>query len=556
MNIESVVIPANLIINAGVTPHLVANFVLFVAVLLCGTICIGRVLRTLFRVPAIAGQIVGGILLGPTLLNLTAWPVFAQSSEFVDASTGVIYRFASADLFVLFVLLISAGFTVAYLLWIAGHETDIKDMLNVGFTATGAGILGALIPIIVIAAWLVWSNQVGIGAAVGIGIIFAATSVSIPVAMFFAQQKMHLQSSKATLGAAIVDDIFAVILLSIFMMSLQTGLFGEVPGVLQVEGPTGSILTAMGHMFLAFVAFGIVGYFVMVPLVNWIRRKERVYLIAATATIFMFSYFAFSELIGGLAGITGAYFAGIFHRMADKRHYAVKAITPYVNAIFLPLFLGSIGLQIDLNILNLADWQNVLVLTILAVATKFMGTFLATGLSNLLGSRQNKYRWSNLESYIFGSAMVARGEVGLVVATLLRGIGILDFSVYTVSVVVIVLTTIISPILLMIGFKWLENHPVAEQDQDYSINIGRFKSVGTMQMFNILVGVIQSTKGVNTTVELSEGRKIANLEGLGVKVVYAPEQGIVLEGKKSQIVEILQLVRHKVNDELEQLPAL
>jgi Kef-type K+ transport system membrane component KefB len=551
MSIGQVVfIPANLIINSGVAPHFVAKFTLFVGLLLLGTICIGRVLRMLFGIPAIAGQIIGGIFLGPSLLNLTAWKMFGEQVAFLDAATGLSYSFASADLFVLFVLLISAGFTVAYLLWIAGHETDIADILKVGFTATGAGIFGAIVPIIVIAAWLYYFCAMSLATAIGIGLIFAATSVSIPVAMFFSQKKMHLQSSKATLGAAIIDDIFAVILLSLFMMGLQTGVFGKV--AVSFANHTSGALDALGFMLLAFVAFGIVGYFGMVPFLNWIRRRERIHLIAATATIFMFGYFAFAELIGGLAGITGAYFAGMFHRIADKKHYAVKAVSPYVNAILLPIFLGSIGLQLDLKLLSWQDWQQVLVLTILAIITKFMGTYLATWLSNLFGGR-NKYRWTNLDSYIFGAAMVARGEVGLVVATLLKGVGILDFSTYIISVVVIVLTTVISPMLLMLGFKWLDAYSAHHEQVDQVVDIGRFSALGTMQMFNIMIDIVQAHKAVNSTVELSEGRKIANLEGLGVKIIYNPESGIVLSGNRVQIAEILQLVQRKLAEEIEHL---
>lgn len=552
MKIEQVVLlPANLILNTGITPYLVAKFAFFMAILLGGTICIGRLLRMIFRMPAIAGQIIGGIVLGPTLLNLTNWQMFSDRVVFGDLITGVNYSFVSADLFVLFVLLVSAGFTVTYLLWIAGHETDIADILKVGFTATGAGVLGAIVPILAIASWLAWFGGLSLVAAIGVGLIFAATSVSIPVAMFFSQKKMHLQSSKATLGAAIIDDIFAVILLALFMMGLQTGLFGNAVDV-TVAQHTSGILDALGYMLFAFVAFGIVGYFGMVPFVNWIRRRERIHLITATATIFMLSYFAFAELIGGLAGITGAYFAGMFHRLADKKHHAVKAISPYVNAILLPIFLGSIGLQINLRLLSWHDWQNVVILTILAVLTKFVGTYLATWFSNLLGGR-NKYRWSILESYIFGAAMVARGEVGLVVATLLKGVGILDFSTYIVSVVVIVLTTIISPMLLMLGFKWLDNHANYDLVHDYVINVGCFPAIGTMQMFDVILGVVEATKGVNTTIQLSEGRKVANLEELGVKVIYVPSTGIILEGRRHQIDEILQIVQRKVSEDLEHM---
>jgi len=130
---------------------------------------------------------------------------------------------------------------------------------------------------------------------------------------------------------------------------------------------------------------------------------------------------------------------------------------------------------------------------------------------------------------------------------------LLGFSIYTISVVVIVLTTIISPILLTIGFRWLESASLPELEEKHIINLGRFKAIGTMQMFNIVMGVVQASKGVNTTVQLSEGRQILNLEDLGVKIIYIPEQGIILEGNKNQISDILRLVHSRLTEEVEGL---
>jgi len=72
-------------------------------------------------------------------------------------------------------------------------------------------------------------------------------------------------------------------------------------------------------------------------------------------------------------------------------------------------------------------------------------------------------------------------------------------------------------------------------------------------MFNIILGIVEAAKGVSTTIELSEGRKIANLEGLGVKIIYTPEIGIIFEGKREQIDEILHLVQRNITEEVEHI---
>jgi len=119
--------------------------------------------------------------------------------------------------------------------------------------------------------------------------------------------------------------------------------------------------------------------------------------------------------------------------MGDTGCKAEKVLSPFVNAILLPLFLGSIGLQIDVSLLGRHEWGVVVLLLIIAICSKLIGCCLATMLS----------RWSWLETYLFGSAMVTRGEVGLVIATILYGSQLILPQQYIIAVVVIVLITIL-----------------------------------------------------------------------------------------------------------------
>lgn len=549
-------IPAPLLQSAGLNAVFVAKFCLFFAAIFAWLLACSTLLERLFHIPVIAGQIIAGILLGPSGIDIANISFFAYPYTVVDSLTSQAYTVLSSDLFVFFIFLISSALTVSYLLWIAGHETDIKDIVKVGPVAVCAGVLGALLPIIIIAGvfyLLVPGYADSVVGLVGLGLIFSATSVSIPVAMLFAAHKMHLKSSKATLGAAIIDDIVAVILLSLFFVSVQSGFWGDI--ALGAHGGHGSsLLSSVGYLVAGLAAILGVGYWVIRPFVEWLKTHHSSYFVTPVAHIIMLTYFGFAELFGGLAGITGAYFAGLFHRLGDHKHDAQKIIAPFVNTILLPLFLGSIGLQLNIRILSLFDWVLVLLLLVLAIVSKLVGCFISTGLSNMLS--RSKETWSVLESYIFGAAMVARGEVGLVIATILYGSHIIAQSQYVIAVVVIVLTTIATPIMLAAGFSRLE---AGESEQNYELNIGLFKVIGTTHMFNIIVDCLRESDHVNYSVDMSEGRTIVSINGTGtgssqqVKIILCPDDGIIFEGNRAAVARIIGLVKEAISEELGRL---
>src|SRR5579863_4182194 len=143
-------IPSGLLVTAGLSPAFVAKFALFLAIVLTWTIVWGKVFKNLCGLPVIAVRIIAGILLGPSLCNIAEFSVFAQPLLLFDHVTNQLYSLASCDLMLFVVLLISSALTVSYLLWIAGHETDIQDVIAIGPVAVGAGIFGAILPIVMI----------------------------------------------------------------------------------------------------------------------------------------------------------------------------------------------------------------------------------------------------------------------------------------------------------------------------------------------------------------------------------------------------------------------
>ena len=547
-------IPIDILSEGGINASFAAKFALFLAILLLTTIFVGKLLKTLFKLPTVAGQIIGGIFLGPSLFNIKNVSYFSEPLTFINNATKQIYAIASSDLYFFFVLLISSALTVAYLLWLAGHETDVQDMAKVGLEATLAGFLGTLVPIFMITGtiYFLFGSTYSLAACVGLGVVFAATSVSIPVAMLISQKKMHLRSSKATMGAAIVDDILAIILFSIFIVLLQTGLLGKIHCATNV-GHYGGITSSLLNMLLVFVIMFVGGKYFIKPVTLWLKNMKLSHLIPSFAALMMLSYFSLAELAGGLAGITGAYFAGLFHRMGDKKHSAEKSISPYVNTFLLPLFLGSVGMQVDIGVLGFQESVVVLVILVVAIISKLLGCYATTAFANLF-KKENK--WSGLESYLFGSSMVARGEVGLVIATILNSTHLMTSTQYVVCVAVIVLTTIASPIMLAFGFSKLEKKEKEKEIEtkkvkkpEFFLKIGPFSFFSSKQIFDIISTTLENTEEINSIVQLSEGRKVLTLSE-NVKIILKPGKGIIFEGNEEKIRKIMTQIKDAINKDI------
>lgn len=550
----NLVVPYGVLGRTGLDARFVAKAALFCAILLLWTVVFGKILKYLFRLPEIAGQILAGLALGPSLFDVARWPFFSAPMFLYDFDTGVLYGLATSDLCIFFIVLLSSVFTVSYLLWIAGHETDIADILRVGVVATLGGIFGAFLPIIMTVFTLktFYTSTVNLTQSLGIGLILAATSVSIPVAMLFAKRKMHLESSKATLGAAIIDDILAIVLLSLYFIGLKTGMFGTVTGITLAGAHSVSLSEALAYMLVAFTLIGTIGYYCIPPLIKCLRDPQRAYLMPSMANGVMLLYFSFAELVGGLAGITGAYFAGFFHRLGDKRHRAEKVFSPYVNAVLLPMFLGSIGFGVDVSRLSSTSWKLSGVLLLVAITSKLLACFIATGLSNFFNI--GRVRWSFTGAFLFGSSMIARGEVGLVIATVLLSARIISLSLYTMSVVVIITSTIICPVFLAIGFYLIDRRLAGKGAADHLLNIGIFNIIGTTQLFRIIVEQLEKHRRFNTTIALSEGRKVASIEKLNVKIILCPDRGILFEGDPDQVDRIIHDTKDAIMAELDRLP--
>ncbi len=346
--------------------------------------------------PVIVGEILGGVLVGPSVLGLV--------------EVGEVLR-------------VFSELGVVVLLFWVGLETRLSEMKAVGRIAAGVGAAGVVVPFIA---------GIGFGLALGessetsvfLGAALAATSAGITSATFLNLGIARTRAARTVLGAAVVDDILALILLSVAVgMAADGGIdAGKIALALAVAGA-----------FVGFVALGGTQLLARWPrLLHAPRFSESPLL---PAVIVCLGLAAFAANIG-LAALIGAFLAGMI--VAEtKDHGSIEEEVKPLYAFFPPFFFAFIGIELDLGAL-IDGYALFLLLTItlLAALAKFGPAYLA---ARGLGKR---------EAAIVGVGMVPRGEVGIVVAAIGAAEGVVDAELFGVVVGMSILTTLLAPFAL------------------------------------------------------------------------------------------------------------
>jgi len=348
------------------------------------------------RQPTIVGEILAGVLVGPAVLGLV------QPGE---------------------VLEVFAELGVVFLLFWVGLETRLSDLREVGATAVSVGLLGVAIP---------FAGGISLGAALGestatslfIGAALVATSVGITSAVLIELGVLERRASRTILGAAIVDDILALLLVAV-----AAGVAAEGG----VDIVSIAVTAAVALAFVAFVALGGTRLLQARPALLQAPRFSESPLLPAV--IICLGLAAFAAQIG-LAAIIGAFLAGMIIAETREQHPIEEEVAP-LYAFFPPFFFAFIGLELSLGALG--DGRALLLLagvTALAVVTKFAGAYL--------GAR----RMGRREATFVGVGMVPRGEVGIIVAGIGNATGTIDAELFAIIVAMSVLTTLIVPPVL------------------------------------------------------------------------------------------------------------
>ncbi|HSC93227.1 MAG TPA: cation:proton antiporter [Gaiellaceae bacterium] len=343
--------------------------------------------------PAIVGEILAGVAVGPSVLGLV------EPSETLE---------------------VFAELGVVFLLFWVGLETRIGELADVGRAALLAGVLGVVLP---------FAGGYGLGVVRGdeaatsvfLGAALVATSVGITSAVLLELGLLETRPARTILGAAVVDDILAMILLAV-----ATGLAAEGG----VDVASIAVVVALAVAFVGFFALGGTRLFRARPQLLQAPRFSASPLLPAV--ILCLGLAAFAAQIG-LAAIIGAFLAGLMVAETREQHPIEDEVAP-LYAFFPPFFFAFIGIELDLDAFAEGDTLALLlVVTVIAAATKFVGAWLG---ARSLGGR---------EAAFVGVGMVPRGEVGIIVAGIARTTGVVGDQLFAVIVGMSVLTTLLVP---------------------------------------------------------------------------------------------------------------
>jgi Kef-type K+ transport system membrane component KefB len=380
-------------------PQSLVHLLLVLAALLLTT----RVLSVTaekFGQPAILGELLGGVILGGSVLGV------------LDPNQLALHTLAELGLLIL--------------LFEIGLATDLRALTSVGGTATVIAVVGVTLPFVMGYAAL---SAMGVGhlAAIVCAASLTATSIGISTRVLAELGFLQTDEGRVVLGTAVLDDIIGLVILSVI------GSFAA-----------GEAITASGVVRTSAVAFGfvavaiVVGSLVIPPLFHAAKRLRSPTTIAVMGLAFAFSLAALAGMLGS-AIIVGGFVAGVLLNRIDQRDDVARSASA-MGSLLTPIFFASVGASVDLR--ALAE-PRTLVITVVLLVAGAIGKMIAAYVPV----------WFKGNKALVGVAILPRGEVELIVAQTGLAIGALDTSLFGAITLMVLLTTLLSPPLIQVVAK-------------------------------------------------------------------------------------------------------
>jgi Kef-type K+ transport system membrane component KefB len=370
--------------------------------------------------PSVLGELLVGILLGPSLLDLLHLP-FIEGAKLGETIK---------ELGELGVLL---------LMFIAGLELHLDELTRNTRVSALAGILGVLTPVALgTGTGLLFGFDMD--SAIFLGLTLGATSVSISAQTLMELRVLRTRVGLGLLGAAVFDDILVILLLSIFLAFTAGGT--SLVGVLLILGRMA--------LFLALsTAFGLYALPKMVRITARLPISQGVLSLGMVVLLF---YGVAAEVVGGMAAITGSFLAGLMFARCSEKERLEQGVVALAYGLFVPVFFVSIGLEVNVRALKAGVLALTGAIIVVAIASKFFGSGL--------GARWAGFSWR--ESWQLGAGMVSRGEVGLIVANVGILAGLIEESEFSAIVGMVLVTTLVTPPMLRALFAEPGGDPKSE----------------------------------------------------------------------------------------------
>jgi Kef-type K+ transport system membrane component KefB len=365
--------------------------------------------------PAVFGEIFIGLVLGPTVLDVLGWPIFSASllPQIKDLSE----------------------IGVLLLMFVAGLETDVEEMSRVGRVAFWAALGGVLLPLVGGAATAVAFGLPLFWEGIFIGTILTATSVSISAQTLMELGALRSREGSTILGAAVIDDVMGIIALSLVVA------FAKASG----SGVDATAILVVVLRIVLFFAIGLLAGRWLTPILRWAVRLGVSQGVLAATLVIAFVYAWAAEYVGAVAAITGSYLAGVLIAQTPFKDQINEGIHPLTYSMFVPVFFIGIGLQA-----NGRDLGDRAVFTVVLVLVAIVAKAVGCGLFAKL------FGFTTQESIRVGAGMISRGEVGLIVAGYGLANGLIGQQVFSASVIMVLVTTMVTPPLLRLTFPQAE----------------------------------------------------------------------------------------------------
>ena len=382
------------------------KYLLDIALILISTKILGLLTRRI-QLPQVVGALIAGLLLGPACFGVL------QETDFIKniAEIGVIV-----------------------LMFAAGLETDVQELKKTGLASFIIALLGVIVPLIggyfVATIYNPVTDQQTMLQNIFVGVVLTATSVSITVETLKELGKLSTKTGNAILGAALIDDVLGIIALTV---------------ISSFAGSDVSLWVILLKILGFFIFCGVVA-FLFIKFVNpWINKYKkdlRRFVILAFAFCLLMSFSA--EYFFGVSDITGAFVAGLILSNNKKTSYMLNRFDTVSYVLLSPVFFASVGLKVTFSNMS----ATVVVLTVLLLVVAILSKMIGCG----LGAKICKY--TNLQSVKIGIGIISRGEVALIVATKGMSMGLMKDEFFAPLVLVVVATTIVTPILLKLAYKY------------------------------------------------------------------------------------------------------
>jgi Kef-type K+ transport system membrane component KefB len=383
----------------------IATLLVTLAAILLGAKLFGDLAERIGQ-PAVLGELVAGVLLGPTLLGM-----IPSDGALTD------------------VLHVIAELGVILLLFEIGLETDLREMFRVGPAALAVAAVGVVIPFAL--GYLYWTaggpgvpRDANSTAAIFIGATLTATSVGITARVLSDLQQLRTREARVILGAAVIDDVLGLVILTV-VSGLAAGGAVSLLGVARVLG------LAVGFLVVAVLLGRLVA-----PRLFQIAERMRVRgVLVAAAVAVAFGLAGLAELAGS-AHILGAFAAGLILSGTNQFDTIERELKP-VASIFAPVFFVVVGASVDLRLLapTRPGAGDLLLLTVLLSALAIVGKVVAGWAAP----------WERYRRLVVGVGMVPRGEVGLIFANIGLRSGVISDAVFGALLLVVMISTFVAP---------------------------------------------------------------------------------------------------------------